>query len=173
MPPYSINAACRVAFTHRFYVWTHRASLKTKLPLIRDYADKALALDPTHRGALRSKIIERFYVDRDYQGAIDEFYQQVLSNPTTGLGSYATLLKTVGKIELAVSLRQREVELNPLSPISHSGLASDLRDAGRLTESADSFRQAEHLGCLLVRRPNHHRPKLPVAPKDTCSRFGP
>ena len=146
LDPTYADAYAALAVTHRFYVWTHRASLKAKLPLIRDYADKAIALDPAHRGALRTKIIERFYVDRDYQGAIDEFYQQVLSNPTTGLGSYATLLKTVGKIELAVSLRQREVELNPLSPMSHSLLAGDLRDAGRLAESGDSFRQAEHLG---------------------------
>ena len=148
LDPEYADAYAALAFTHRFYVWTHRASLKAKLPLIRGYADKALALDPAHRGALQTKIIERFYVHRDYQGAIDELYQQVLSNPNgvLGLGSYATLMKTVGKIELAVSLRRRQVELNPLSPLAQSVLAGDLRNAGRLAESGDAYRQAEQLG---------------------------
>ena len=66
--------------------------------------------------------MERFYIERDYQGAIDELHQQVVSNPSdmAALGSYATLLGTISKYELAISLRRRAVELSPLFALSHS-----------------------------------------------------
>ena len=137
-----------LAFTHRLYVWFGRAALKDKLPLIHRYADKALALDPTVRSALRTRSIERFYVDRDYQRAIDELHQQVASNPSEqgALGSYATVLQTIGKTELNLRIRLHGIELDPLFPLSHRLLGQALSAAGRYAEAEVSYRQTERLG---------------------------
>ena len=116
--------------------------------MIRDYAEKALKLDPTNRSARRTMILERFYVDRDYQGAINELHQQIVSNPgdSRPLGSYATILETVGKLNVAVDLRRYALELNPLSAIAHRTFGDSLQATGKYAEAEDSYRQAERLG---------------------------
>ena len=52
---------------HNLYVWGNFDSAANRLPLVEDYIEKALILDPNQVEALATLASNRFFVKREYQ----------------------------------------------------------------------------------------------------------
>ena len=120
----------------------------------RKAAEQALALDPNSAEAHAAVgWIQRSH-DWDWAGA-DASYQKALAlepgNATVVRGA-AVLAATLGRLEEAMVLDRRSVELDPLSPVNKLNLGNHAYHAGRLEEAAGAYKKALELS-----------PEIPVA----------
>jgi tetratricopeptide (TPR) repeat protein len=111
--------------------------------LALENAAKALELDPKSTQAyLAIGAIHRFFWRwNDAMRAFERAYA-LSANDTEVLGTLAGLLSWSGRHERAVSLRERAVELDPVSPISRWNLGVALAQAGRPTAAVEVLRKA-------------------------------
>ena len=109
---------------------------------------KAGTLDPTHPDYRRMQAYIRFFVDKDYQGAINEVAAVVRENPMNvdGLETLAALLLCVNKVDASLKLSLRRLELDPVSPMVHMAIGQDYLFLNRFEEAAAAFDKADQLG---------------------------
>lgn len=100
-------------------------SFQEGLPRVREYADKALKLDPDLAEANTSKAIAQIWIDHDWQGAERSLKRAFAINPGYAPAHIvnATLLGIVGRIDESVTAARRAIELDPNSTLTHFGLA--------------------------------------------------
>jgi len=117
-------------------------------PIINTFLEKALSRDPTQLTALMGKATRHFYIDRNYQAAIDEIHLLLKRFPNTTflMSGYAAVLQSIGKPDMAVQLLQRVVELDPLSPSAYYSLSQTYYFTGRYEEAKLAAMQSERLG---------------------------
>ena len=103
-------------------------SFQEGLPKVREYADKALMLDPDLAEANTSKAIAQIWIDHDWQGAERSLKRAFAINPGYAPAHIvnATLLGIVGRIDESVTAARHAIELDPNSTLTHFGLAWQL-----------------------------------------------
>ena len=145
-PDYA-DAYGALALAHNLYVWWSRNPARDKLPVIRGYIDRALALNGSQPDALNAKIWVRFLADRAYQDAITEMTELVRKHPNDIdiLLYYGCIFQTIGRFDLAFMVFER-MELDPLSPIAHFARGANFLLAERFQEARESFRKMALLG---------------------------
>jgi serine/threonine-protein kinase len=114
------------------------------LPLARDAAQRALAIDEGLAEAHTSLAYVRMNFDSDLAGAAREFERAIQLNPNyaTARQWYSRCLVTMGRYDEAINESGRAVALDPLSVVviaEHGGVFSD---AGRLDEAVAECRRA-------------------------------
>ena len=114
---------------------------------VKASATRALALDPTQVDALVAMTQVQFYSDRDWRGARRAFERIVERYPNHALAHlwYGSLLTAIGPLEQALSLRQRTVQLDPLSLAANNALGAVLMQMARYPEAVQSFTSALEL----------------------------
>jgi TolB-like protein len=127
---------------HHLRIFYELRPVAEELLFVQMNVDQALSLDPEQPEALSVRATKRFFVDRDYQGALDEFHRHVARFPSNIalLSNYRNPLTTMGRTDLAIQLAERIVELDPLSPFSYLQYALQLEDSGRFAEAIEAFR---------------------------------
>jgi eukaryotic-like serine/threonine-protein kinase len=113
----------------------------------REAAERALALDPNSAEAHAAMGWIKRSHDWDWAGA-DASYQRALAlepgNATVVRGA-AVLAATLGRLEEAMVLDRRSIELDPLSPANIANLGNHASFAGRLEEAAGAYKKALEL----------------------------
>lgn len=130
-----------LASAHNQYIWWGLDPVRAKLPEIHHYIDKALSLSSNQTEALIAKECIRFFVDGAYQVAISELSDLARKYPnnTDLLHIYGCFFQTIGRYDLAFTILNRLVELDPLSPVAHNARGVIYQNAGRLAEARQSF----------------------------------
>jgi TolB-like protein len=107
------------------------------LPKVREYAERALALDPDLAEANTSKAIVQIWIDHDWAGAERSLQRSFQINPgyAPAYIVHATLLGIVGEIDRSVDEAKHAVELDPRSTIAHFGIAWQYLLARRYDEA--------------------------------------
>jgi TolB-like protein len=115
---------------------------------VRHYIDAALAHDSSSVHALALQAYLRFFDDLAYQDAVDQFAELLNSNPSNPdlLRWYAHALQMIDRIDLALRLAKRRVEIDPFDPATHVGLGDKYQFAGLHAEAQQSYQRAESLG---------------------------
>ena len=144
------DASAALAEIHFTNTGVAQVPVKSKLPLVRELIDRALAVDPHHVVARQQRATVRFMTDRDYQAALDECADIARTHANVQLDGYSILLRAIGRSELALVLADRALELDPLSALAHRNRAMFLRDLGRFDEAAESIEQARLLGLKVL-----------------------
>ncbi len=113
----------------------------------REAADRALALDPNLAEAQTALGWIKTYYDWDWAGADAAFQRALASGPanTRVLIGAAALARTLGRMQEAVALDRRAVELDPLSPFAYRELGVHLYYSGHLDEALVAFRKVVEL----------------------------
>ncbi len=103
-------------------------SFSEGLPKVREYAEKALALDPDLAEANTSEAIAQIWVDHDWVGAEHSLKRAFAINPgySPAYIVQSTLLGILGRIDESVAAARHAIELDPHSTIAHFGLAWQL-----------------------------------------------
>jgi TolB-like protein len=133
---------------HHLRVFYEIAPVAAELSHIQTNYERALLLDPDQPEALSVRATKRFFVDRDYQSALDEFHAHVSRSPSSValLSNYRNPLAALGRVDKTVELAERIVELDPLSPFSHLQYLMQLEDGGRLEDATRAFERMRQLG---------------------------
>jgi len=107
------------------------------LPLVRKYAEMALALDPNLAEANTSKAIAQIWVDRDWAGAEASLLRAQELNPGYAPAHvvHATLLNILGRLDESIARNRHAVEIDPNSTIARYALAWQLLSAKRYDEA--------------------------------------
>jgi TolB-like protein len=136
-----------IAYARSLKVWFLIEPMNVGWPSIQEYTSKALALEPGNDRARRMAAVSRFYVDRDYQGAIDELHPLLKdAHGLDDVAAYAVIMQTLGRFDDAVRVYQHGVEVDPLSPRAHWQLGEAYALAGQFGLAKESLLQAERLG---------------------------
>ncbi len=92
--------------------------------------------------------MNQFFFDRAYQQAIDRFSEllTIYPNNVDLLRYYSFALRTVGRVERALELTNRILELDTLNAQDYGDRGTLYRSLGRWEEALESFRKAESLG---------------------------
>jgi serine/threonine-protein kinase len=92
---------------------------------VREYADRALALDPDLAEANTSKAIAQIWIDHDWDGAERSLQRAFAINPGYAPAYIvrATLLGITGRIQASVDEAKHAVDLDPRSTLAHFGVA--------------------------------------------------
>jgi len=129
-------------------VWLGRKTIPEMLRANGDHLDAALRLDPGHQNARATRAILRFFVERDFQGAVDEFHLLLSENPNDAdwLFPYATIARALDRLDLMVRLSRRAVALDPMVALLQHRLAEDLIWAGYYDEAIGAAELAAQFG---------------------------
>jgi len=122
--------------------------------LAREAASKAIALDPAdaqpHRTLAR---IAQLY-ERDFVVAAKHFEKALALDPTD-VGTAASFLASLGRLDQAIALTKYSVARNPVSPVRHGNLGFNYLNAERPDEAIASYRTALTLSPGFIGA--HHR----------------
>lgn len=118
--------------------WAPRDSF----PKAREFANKALQIDPSLAEARASLAYVKLYYDWDWQGAEDEFQRAIAVNPNyaTAHHWYSVLLTARGRHEDAFSEIHRAHDLDPLSVPINTDIGFELYYARRYEEAVTQLR---------------------------------
>ena len=110
---------------------------KTSYPKAKQYADKALQLDPKHAEALTSLALVKLFFDWDLDGACGAFQNALRLNPGSASvhHCYMYYLQAAGRMEEAVAEMETARILDPLSLVMNNVLAEAYFYAGRLDDA--------------------------------------
>lgn len=146
-PDYA-DAYGALAYTHSMYIWWEITPTREKLPIVRRYIDKALSLNPNQFLARLIKGWNRFLVDRDYQGAIDEFaaLERKYPNEINILVYQGLIFQAIGRFDLALTVNDRIMELDPLNPVTHLARGVGFIITQRFDEARQSYRKMKAFG---------------------------
>ena len=113
----------------------------------RDYAERALELDPNLAEAHRAKAVILNNVDLDLAAAEAEYRRalELAPHDAAAMGSLGILSARHGRLGEAVALYQRAIALEPLRTGSLSDLAIYLTALGRYDEAEAALRKAIEL----------------------------
>ena len=114
---------------------------------VHEYADAALAIDPTLPDALTTKASAIWAGDFDI-GLAAEYYTRALEgdpNNTNALGWLGFLRMVEGKGDESIRLSQRALELDPLSIVALRALGDSYRLAGRHDDALATYNKALEL----------------------------
>ena len=114
---------------------------------VHEYADAALAIDPTLPDALTTKASAIWAGDFDI-GLAAEYYTRALEgdpNNTNALGWLAFLRSVEGKGDESIRLSLRTLDLDPLSIAALRTLGDSYRVAGRPDEAITTYNKALEL----------------------------
>jgi TolB-like protein/DNA-binding winged helix-turn-helix (wHTH) protein len=119
-------------------------SPKEAFPKAREASIKALDLDPSLAEAHASLAIVKFFHDRDWSGADDEFKRAIGLNPNDATAHqwYSTYLTGMGRFDEALKEIERARELDPFSPAVNWWLGRTLYYAGRYDDALRLLQQA-------------------------------
>jgi serine/threonine protein kinase/Tfp pilus assembly protein PilF len=109
----------------------------------RETVSRALSLDGTLAEAHAMLGLIKFIADFDWVGAEREYKLAMELNPGSAeiFDGYGLLLSAVGRLDEAIALRHHAKELDPLSPVACSDLATSYLRAGRYDEALAEARQ--------------------------------
>src|SRR5262249_35984542 len=110
----------------------------------REAAVRVLALEPDlAEGHTLLGWIQMAY-DWDWRGAEASFARAVGLAPTHAavLRRMGTLAQYLGRLDEAIGLQRRAIELDPLNPSTYSNFASALDANGNLVEAEQGYRKA-------------------------------
>jgi tetratricopeptide (TPR) repeat protein len=162
--PHFAEAYGHLAWVQTFYPWYSKRNFSDLVPEIIQHARSALEEDPNQHTALMVNAENRFFVERDFQGAIDELHNLICRNPSEvwQYTIYGAFLHTVGRSDLAVEAMQTAVSLDPLSAHAYRLLGEAHYIAGNLEEASRVLDRAEQLGA----REAHLRTFIALAQDD-------
>lgn len=125
-------------------------------PAAKDFAMKALAIDPTLGSAHTPLASIKFVWDWDFAGAEAEYKEAIRLSPNNAEAhySYGNALVALGRLDEALNEFRIAQQLDPLSNTIVSNMAWALYIAGRLDESETEVRK------VLDREPNFARAHL-------------
>ena len=148
-PDYA-SAHMDLANMHFLKVFFWRASMQQEVAEIRACADRALALDPEIVSGVPAAL--RFYIQKDYQGALDEITLQLSEHPSSQdlLGYFRTFFLCLRRFDLSLRVFERLVELSPVDAFQHRLRAETLVLAKRFDEAEIGL---EHIARLGMRDP--------------------
>jgi TolB-like protein/DNA-binding winged helix-turn-helix (wHTH) protein/Tfp pilus assembly protein PilF len=114
----------------------------------RAYLERALVLNPDHPEARAFHGTILFFLDRKYQQSIDSFAELLNTHPnnTYCLYQYTFELETIGRLDLALQLTNRQIKLSPLDATAYTNQGRLYKRLGRYAEAVASHEQAEKLG---------------------------
>jgi len=115
---------------------------KDSFPKAREFANKALQIDPSLAEARASLAYVKLYYDWDWRGAEEEFKRAIAVNPNyaTAHHWYSVLLTARGRHDEALSEIGRAHELDPLSVPINSDIGFELYYARRYEEAISHLR---------------------------------
>jgi TolB-like protein/DNA-binding winged helix-turn-helix (wHTH) protein/Tfp pilus assembly protein PilF len=118
--------------------WAPRDSF----PKAREFANKALQIDPSLPEARASLAYVKLYYDWDWEGAEAEFQKAIAVNPNYGTAHhwYSVLLTARGRHEEAFSEIHRAHDLDPLSVPINTDIGFELYYARRYEEAITQLR---------------------------------
>ncbi|MDP7594239.1 MAG: tetratricopeptide repeat protein [Pseudomonadales bacterium] len=145
LDPNYADSYSALAIVHSNQAGLGFAPYREKLPLIRAFSDKALAINPVHTLARDVKAQIRFYVDHDFQGAIDASTKLIEEDPRL-LNNYGNQLSNLGQFDMAMQVLDQALKLDPLSPLVLESRGLTLLSAGRFSEAHAAFQMRESLG---------------------------
>jgi tetratricopeptide (TPR) repeat protein len=107
-----------------------------------------LELDPNQPVALAAHAAKLFFADGEYQSALDIFHDLLKRFPNNDavVSNAGNPLSAIGRHDLALRLYQMRVELDPLSPRTHTGVGQQLFFLGRFAEAEKAFTRSRALG---------------------------
>lgn len=113
----------------------------------REAAERALALNPKLAEANAAMGIIKMAYDWDWVGADASFQRALALQPgnATVVRAASDLAANLGRLEEALTLNRRAVELDPLNTSSHYYLGLHAYFAGRLEEAITAFKKALEL----------------------------
>jgi TolB-like protein len=117
-------------------------------PLIEEYTAKGLSINPNQPGLSCLRANQLFFVDRDYQQAIDLLTGLVVDRPNDPdtLIYLAEVFAPLGRLDLSLVILRHQVELDPLNPNAHFQLGSYAIVAGEFDQARQSFENCVSLG---------------------------
>jgi TolB-like protein/DNA-binding winged helix-turn-helix (wHTH) protein len=115
---------------------------KDSFPKAREFANKALQIDPSLAEARTSLAYVKLYYDWDWRGAEEEFKRAIAVNPNyaTAHHWYSVLLTARGRHDEALSEIGRAHELDPLSVPINTDIGFELYYARRYEEAISHLR---------------------------------
>jgi len=122
--------------------YTSYWSPSDSFPRAREFAEKALQIDPSLAEARASLAYVKLYYDWDWKGAEEEFQAAIVTNPNyaTAHHWYSVLLTARGRHEEASSEIVRAHELDPLSVPINTDMGFELYYARRYEEAITQLR---------------------------------
>ena len=148
LDPGYADAYGMLALAHAGSLWWEIDPASKRLPMARNYINKALAFDPGQVDALGVQAAIRFFIDRDYQQAIDDLYCIIQGRPSDVilLNFYAMAVQALGRFDMVLRIRTKMIELDPLNPMARRDLGLAYLVRGHLTEARNSMEMTEALG---------------------------
>ena len=147
LDPLNADAYAELTRLVHIQMWFDRTPEKL-LPVVRQYNERALALNPNHSHAHATNALLMFMVDHQYQQAIDSFSELLNTNPDDHFPIlyYSFVLESIGRFELTLRLVNRMLEANPLNAQPYAQQGSVFVRLARYAEASASFDQSESLG---------------------------
>ena len=109
--------------------------------------ERALAIDPDSAMANSARAWVALKYEKDYAAAAAFFSRALRRAPAQPaiLGNSAVLAVELGKLDRAIELTKRSIELNPISAIGYANLSAHLSRAGRYREAHSAADKALQL----------------------------
>jgi len=126
--------------------WGHTTTVRYDKS--RDLLINALEIDEGHVSARSLQAYFTYWVDRDYQKAINDFDSLIRIHPSNSdlYLKYGSVLKNLHQYESAVRLFDQGLKLDPLSGVLHADKAETLAYLQRYDEAHDAYQAAERMG---------------------------
>jgi TolB-like protein len=134
-----------VAEAYSLFGFYGLAPASQAMPTARAAAVRALDLDPSLAEPHAALQIIHFLYDWDWTGSAQEFERAMAKNPNavSALNFRVVELAMVhGRLDEAIAVGRRAIEIDPLSPYSHVALGSALLIAARYAEANASLKRA-------------------------------
>lgn len=146
--PDDATAHAELANLHGLDVWFHKATIAEKLPKIIAEYESALRVNPKENTAQAVRLTVEFYVNRQYQSAINELSALIKESPddSTLLGTYRGFMITIGRDDLALAALDRALSNNPFGADTHRVRGETLEHMGRYDEARAAYERAGELG---------------------------
>jgi len=141
---WAMRAVVNAYLTALGYLPNDRPNFEARQAFIR----KALATDPSNVNALTTRALDRFYRERDFQGAIAELVRLSAEHPNEVDTLYwlSYVFMAIGRGDLARRTTARAVHLAPLSRFAMSVRAYGLAIVGPEAEFRSASETLEKLG---------------------------
>jgi TolB-like protein/DNA-binding winged helix-turn-helix (wHTH) protein/Tfp pilus assembly protein PilF len=135
----------------------NQGSREVLWPKAEEAALKALQIDSDLSEAHSAVGAVRMYWNLDFTGAQREFLRALELNPRNilALRYYAFLLQCIGRFEEAITLHERQIEIDPTSPAVHQGLANAYFHARKYDRAIE--------GSLMVLQMNPNNAQVHIA----------
>src|SRR5207302_7450321 len=122
-------AWARLSYAQSWSFWLGHDPSPARLAAAKEAADHALALDPNLPETHLALGYYRYYGQRDFTGALEEFQQaeKGLPNNVDITNAIAFIQRRVGHWEEAIDRSRRVVELDPRNTNAYNSLAQTYR----------------------------------------------